>query len=141
MAKLVDLINYQLENAHSLSSILEKEKIAITSRHASDIEELAKEKLQLITQLRQTDERIGSHTDVKQLTNDESLKEKVDRIRSIIHDCQQANEVNGEALQRAQLSYNKLNNLMQQSRGKIGMTYTSGGQTSTVSTLGTNIKA
>ncbi|MDB1123273.1 flagella synthesis protein FlgN [Vibrio algarum] len=141
MAKLVDLVNYQLENAQHLSLLLEKEKIAITSRTSSDIETLAKEKLQLITQLQQSDERIASHTDIEQLKTDETLKSKVELIRSVIHDCQQANEVNGEALQRAQLSYNKLNNLMQQSRGKIGMTYTSGGQTSTVSTLGTNIKA
>ncbi|UGA54035.1 flagellar export chaperone FlgN [Vibrio sp. DW001] len=141
MAKLVDLVNYQLENAQQLSILLEKEKVAITSRTSSDIEVLAKEKLQLITQLQQSDQRIANHTDIEQLQTDESLKSKVELIRSVIHDCQQANEVNGEALQRAQLSYNKLNNLMQQSRGKIGMTYTSDGHTSTVSTLGTNIKA
>jgi flagella synthesis protein FlgN len=141
MAKLVDLVNYQIENAQELSALLEKEKVAITSRISSDIETLAKEKLQLITQLQQTDERIASHSDIEQLTSDETLKSKVELIRSMVYDCQQANEVNGDALQRAQLSYNKLNNLMQQSRGKIGMTYTSGGQTSTVSTLGTNIKA
>lgn len=63
------------------------------------------------------------------------------QIRSIIHDCQQANLVNGEALARAQVSFNKLNNLMQQSHGKIGMTYNATGQTHTVSTLGTNLKA
>ncbi|WP_413283974.1 flagella synthesis protein FlgN [Vibrio sp. MA40-2] len=141
MAKLVDLVNYQLENAQALSILLEKEKVAITSRMSSDIEALAKEKLQLISQLQQTDQRIATHTDIQLLTSDEQIKVNVELIRSIIHDCQQANEVNGEALQRAQLSYNKLNNLMQQSRGKIGMTYTAGGQTSNVSTLGTNIKA
>lgn len=141
MAKLVDLVSYQLENAQQLSDLLEKEKVAITSRTSSDIETLAKEKLQLITQLQQTDQRIASHSDIEQLTSDEALNEKVDLIRSIVHDCQHMNDINGEALQRAQLSYNKLNNIMQQSRGKIGMTYTSGGRTSTVSTLGTNIKA
>jgi len=141
MAKLVDLINYQLENAQTLSDLLDKEKVAITSRLSSEIEALAKEKLQLITQLQQTDQRIASHTDIEKLTLDEGLTGKVKLIRSIVYDCQQANEVNGEALQRAQLSYNKLHNLMQQSRGKIGLTYNSGGQTSTFSTLGTNIKA
>ncbi len=141
MAKIIDLISYQLENAQALSSLLEKEKVAITSRAAAEIEKLATDKLHLITQLQQTDERIASHSDVDQLKSDEALIEKVSLIRSMVHDCQQANEVNGEALQRAQLSYNKLNNLMQQSRGKMGMTYTAGGQTSTVSTLGTNVKA
>jgi flagella synthesis protein FlgN len=31
--------------------------------------------------------------------------------------------------------------MMQQSYGKIGMTYNAGGQTHTISTLGTNVKA
>ncbi len=75
------------------------------------------------------------------LTNDPELSPLVDQIRSIVHDCQQANAVNGEALQRAQLSFNKLNNLMQQTQGKLGMTYTAEGQTKNVTTLGTNIKA
>lgn len=141
MAKLIDLLDYQLLNAQTLSSLLEKEKVAITSRVSNDIEKLAKEKLTVISQIQQTDQRIASHTDMALIAESEQLKDKVARIRSIIHDCKESNEVNGEALQRAQLSYNKLNNLMQQSRGKIGMTYTAGGRTSTVSTLGTNIKA
>jgi len=141
MAKLSDLLDYQLENAQALSTLLENEKVAITSRVSADIERLAKDKLTLISQLQQTDKRIADHSDVSQINENEGFKQKVATIRSIVHDCKQSNEVNGEALQRAQLSYNKLNNLMQQSRGKIGMTYTSGGQTNTISTLGTDIKA
>lgn len=141
MAKLVDLIEYQLSNARALSELLEKEKIAITKRVSTDIEALAKEKLTLISQLQQTDQRIAGNQEVQLLEDDEQLKEKVATIRSIVHDCKQANEINGEALKRAQLSYNKLNNLMQQSRGKFGMTYNAGGQTSSISTLGTDIKA
>lgn len=141
MAKLADLLDYQLQNAQALSSLLDMEKIAITSRISADIEKLAKEKLTLISQLQQTDERISTHPDIILLTDDDQYKDKVALIRSIVHDCKENNDVNGEALQRAQLSYNKLNNLMQQSRGKIGMTYNAGGQTRTVSTLGTNIKA
>lgn len=141
MAKLLDLINYQLENVENLATLLESEKLAIVERSSKKIEALAKDKLTLINQLNQTDQRIASHQDIHLLKEDEGFKQKVDSIRSMIHDCQQANEVNGEALQRAQMSYRKLDNLMQQSRGKIGMTYTAGGQTSSVSTLGTNIKA
>jgi flagella synthesis protein FlgN len=141
MAKLVDLLDYQLQNAQALSDLLEKEKVAIIERVATQIEQLAKEKLTLITQLQQTDQRIASSDEVSQLSEDPALQEKVTTIRSLVQACQQANEVNGDALQRAQLSYNRLNNLMQQSRGKFGMTYTAGGQTRSVSTLGTNLKA
>ncbi|MDN3614381.1 flagella synthesis protein FlgN [Vibrio gallaecicus] len=141
MAALVDLINFQLQSAQSLSELLELEKVAITGRKSGDIERLAKEKVVLINQLNQTDQRIASHSNVNELREKPELADLVSKIQSIVHDCQQANLINGEALNRAQLSFNKLSNLMQQSQGKIGMTYNAGGQTRTISTLGTNLKA
>ncbi len=141
MAALVDLVNFQLENAQSLAQILNKETEAIASKVSVDIERIAKEKMTLIGQLQTTDQRIASHPDVNLLTEDTNLSDTVSKIRSIVADCQQVNAVNGEALKRAQLSFTKLNNMLQQSHGKIGMTYNAGGKTHTVSTLGTNLKA
>lgn len=141
MAALQGLVEFQLKSAEELSLLLEKEKLAITSRNSKDIEQLAKQKITLIEQLKVTDDRISRHPDVASLTTDPELSPLVTQIRTIIADCQQANTVNGEALQRAQLSFNKLNNLMQQSQGKLGMTYTAEGQTKNVTTLGTNLKA
>ncbi|CCN48145.1 putative Flagellar biosynthesis protein flgN [Vibrio nigripulchritudo MADA3029] len=141
MATLISLLEYQIQNAQSLSDLLEQEKVAIANRVSKDIESLAKNKLDLINQLQQTDQRIGEHSDIDQLKTNNDFENKVSQIQSLVAECQQMNEINGEALQRAQLSFNKLHNLMQQSRSKIGMTYNAGGQTQTVSTLGTNIKA
>lgn len=141
MAALVDLVNFQFENAKALSIVLEKESKIIASRVSADIEKIAKEKMTLIGRLQQTDQRIASHPHVNQLTEDAYLKETVANIQSIILDCQQMNQINGEALNRAQSSFNKLNNMLQHSHGKIGMTYNAGGKTHTISTLGTNIKA
>lgn len=141
MAALVDLVNFQFENAKALSIVLEKESKVIASRVSADIEKIAKEKMTLIGRLQQTDQRIASHPHVNQLTEDTYLRETVASIQSIILDCQQINQINGEALTRAQSSFNKLNNMLQHSHGKIGMTYNAGGKTHTISTLGTNIKA
>ncbi len=141
MAALKDLVEFQLKNAMELSTLLEREKIAITSRISADIEMLAKQKTTLVSQLQTTDHRISEHPHVSSLTEDAYLNDITNKIRSIVHDCQQANLVNGEALNRAQLSFNKLNNIMQQSLGKVGMTYNATGRTSSVSTLGTNLKA
>ncbi|MGL5431016.1 MAG: flagella synthesis protein FlgN [Vibrio sp.] len=141
MAVLKDLIEFQLKNAQQLVVVLETEKIAITRRISADIESIAKHKLTLINQLQQTDQRIAKHPHVVSLTEDAYLSDLVSEIRRIILDCQQANQINGDALARAQLSFNKLNNMMQQSHGKIGMTYNATGKTHTISTLGTNIKA
>ncbi|PMM08135.1 molecular chaperone [Vibrio kanaloae] len=141
MAALADLVNFQLQNAKALSDLLSSEKTAITSRKSNDIERIAQEKIVLVEQLRSTDQRISSHTNVSELTDNPELAQIVSTIKSIVHDCHQANLVNGEALNRAQLSFKKLSNMMQQSHGKVGMTYNAGGQTHTISTLGTNIKA
>ncbi|HDM8052823.1 flagella synthesis protein FlgN [Vibrio harveyi] len=141
MAALVDLVNFQLENAKALSGVLRQETQAISARVSTEIEKLAKEKMTLIGQLRTTDQRIASHPHVNQLTEDENLSQIVAQIQSIVLDCQQVNQMNGESLNRAQSSFNKLNNMLQRTHGKVGMTYNSGGKTHTISTLGTNIKA
>ncbi|MGO1297185.1 MAG: flagella synthesis protein FlgN [Vibrio sp.] len=141
MAALRDLVEFQLQNAQALTDLLENEKIAITSRVSADIETYAKQKITLVSQLNNTDQRIASHPEVSTLTNDSELSQMVTDIRTLVARCQEANTVNGEALVRAQMSFNKLNNLMQQSLGKTGMTYTETGKTRGVSTLGTNLKA
>lgn len=141
MAALADLVNFQLQNAKALFNLLNSEKTAITSRKSTDIERIAKEKVVLVEQLRATDKRIEDHSNISELTEDPELAQLVKTITSIVLDCHQANLVNGEALKRAHLSFKKLNNMMQQSYGKIGMTYNAGGQTHTISTLGTNVKA
>lgn len=140
MAALQSLVEFQLKNAQELNDVLEQEKHAITNRQSKEIEQVAKQKITLIEQLQVTDDRIRRHPDVESLTSDPELSPLVEKIRTLVTHCQQANEVNGEALQRAQLSFNKLNNLMTQSQGKLGMTYSAEGQTKNVTTLGTNIK-
>lgn len=141
MAAILSLIEFQLKNAQELTEVLKQERVAIANRVSKDIEAIAKKKIVLIEQLQTTDERLRRHPEVESLSSDPELSPLVDQIRALVSDCQQANEVNGQALQRAQLSFNKLNNLMQQSQGKLGMTYTAEGQTKNVTTLGTNIKA
>ncbi|MGF1908033.1 flagellar export chaperone FlgN [Vibrio kasasachensis] len=141
MAALKGLVDFQLKNANELSETLKKEQVAIAQRVSKDIESLAHVKSTLISQLQQTDERIGRHPDVESLNNNPELKPIVEQIRTIVAECQQLNDINGQALQRAHLSFNKLNNLMKQSQGKVGMTYTAKGHTRNISTLGTNLKA
>lgn len=141
MAALKSLVDFQLKNAQELIQVLSDEKHAITSRNSQEIEKCAHRKIALINQLQTTDQRIGVHPDIDTLQTDDELAKTVEKIRLLVDDCKQENLINGEALQRAQLSFNKLNNLMQQTQGKLGMTYDAGGQTKNVTTLGTNLKA
>ncbi|CAM4231465.1 flagella synthesis protein FlgN [Vibrio agarivorans] len=141
MAALLSLVEFQLKNAQDLNALLIEERAAIASRSTIDIEKLAKDKLTLIEQIQTTDQRIGQHPNVDELKQDGNLTSLVEQINHTIEVCQKENTLNGEALDRAQLSYNRLNNLMQQSQGKIGMTYNADGHTHTLSTLGTSLKA
>ncbi|KEY90977.1 flagellar biosynthesis protein [Candidatus Photodesmus blepharus] len=141
METLFSLLEFQLKNADKLSDLLTKEKLAVAYRISNDIEQLAKEKITLINQLKKTDNRIGAHPDILTLTEDKYLKGIVERIRTIIHDCKQANLINGEALNRTKLSFNRLNSLIQQEQSNTGITYNSIGQKNSRPTLGTNIKA
>ncbi|MDR9828490.1 flagellar export chaperone FlgN [Vibrio sp. FNV 38] len=141
MAALFGLVEFQLKSAQDLNALLIEERKAIASRTTAEIERLAKAKLILIAQLQTTDQRISQHPDIAELKQDGNLSSLVNQINQVMLVCQQENTLNGEALNRAQLSYNRLNNLMQQSQGKIGMTYNAEGHTHTLSTLGTSLKA
>jgi flagella synthesis protein FlgN len=141
MAALNDLLEFQVKNTRDLLEVLQLEQHAITARNSAEIESIAQKKSQLVTQIQTTDQRIAAHPDLEQLSQSDAFDAQVTTVRNIMQECQTVNQLNGEALQRANVSYTKLNNLLQQSHGKIGMTYNSGGLTHTSSTLGTKVKA
>ncbi|WP_279145467.1 flagella synthesis protein FlgN [Photobacterium carnosum] len=125
----------------SLAELLNQEKTAIAHRRALEIEQFAKEKLTLINSIQQHDYLIANHPQRQQLQDDELLSQHVDAIQQLVTLCKQRNDINGEVLQRAQLSFHKLNNLFQQSRGRYHMTYNCDGKAQNVRSLGTNLKA
>ncbi|PSW19568.1 molecular chaperone [Photobacterium sanctipauli] len=135
------LLDLQQATLVSLSRLLEQEKAAIVERKAGEISQLATDKLALIHKVQQQDHLIASHPNREQLTASQDLAVRVEQIKTTVARCKEINEVNGEALQRAQLSFHKLNNLFQQSRGKQQMTYNSEGVAQNIRSLGTNIKA
>lgn len=142
MAQSIEqLLALQLATLESLRRLLEQEKTAIVDRKSTDIARLAGDKQALLNQVQQQDHLIASHAHRQQLTDNPVLAEQVSTIQAAVTRCKEINEVNGEALQRAQLSFHKLNNLFQQSRGKQQMTYNSSGVAQNVRSLGTNIKA
>ncbi|MCD9541964.1 flagellar protein FlgN [Photobacterium carnosum] len=125
----------------SLAELLNQEKTAIAHRRALEIEQFAKEKLTLINSIQQHDYLIANPPQRQQLQDDELLSQHVDAIQQLVILCKQRNDINGEVLQRAQLSFHKLNNLFQQSRGRYQMTYNCDGKAQNVRSLGTNLKA
>lgn len=125
----------------SLTELLNQEKTAIAHRRALEIEQFAKEKLAIINSVQQHDYLIANHPQRQQLHDDIQLNQQVEQIQQLVTVCKQRNDINGEVLQRAQLSFHKLNNLFQQSRGRHQMTYNCDGKAQNVRSLGTNLKA
>ena len=125
----------------SLAELLNQEKTAIAHRRALEIEQFAKEKLTLINSIQQHDYLLANHPQRQQLQDDQLLSQHVNEIQQLVTLCKQRNDINGEVLQRAQLSFHKLNNLFQQSRGCHQMAYNCDGKAQNVRSLGTNLKA
>ncbi len=139
--QLVTLLEQQHQLLNDFLVILDAEKDAIATRRSVEIEKLAKEKLAKLNQIQQQDAIIARHPDKESLTTDATMAEKVTEIEAALKTCHLHNEANGEALQRAQLSFHKLNNMFLQARGKSQMGYNAEGAATNVRSLGTNIKA
>ncbi|WP_413110734.1 flagella synthesis protein FlgN [Thaumasiovibrio sp. DFM-14] len=139
--QLISLLEQQHQLLIDFSRILDAEKSAIATRQSSNIEQLAQQKQAKLHQIQQQDAIIGRHPERQQLNTDPALVDKVKTLQHLLQQCHAGNEVNGDALQRAQLSYHKLNNLFLQARGKSQMGYNSEGAATNIRSLGTNIKA
>nr|WP_192867690.1 flagellar export chaperone FlgN [Thaumasiovibrio occultus] len=139
--QLAELLQQQHQTLTAMLRLLDSEKQAIASRQSADIERIAKEKLSLLNQIQQIDAQIARHPDKDSLKTDAPFIDTVAALQSLLQQCHNANEVNGAALQRAQLSFHKLNNLFLQSRGRQQMGYNAEGKATNVRSLGTNIKA
>ncbi|KLV11030.1 flagellar protein FlgN [Photobacterium ganghwense] len=141
MSSIQQLIVQQQENVRRLLENLKAEQQAIVSRHSQHIADCAKQKLAIIDNIKLVDYQLGHHAETPLLKTDEQLITAVAAIQAGIAECNTLNEVNGEALLRAQRTFHKLNNLLQQSRGKHQMTYNSEGQATNTRTLGTDLIA
>ncbi|PCS21958.1 Flagellar biosynthesis protein FlgN [Candidatus Enterovibrio escicola] len=104
-----------------------------------DININAKQKLVLINAIQYRDILLAQCPEISSPSDD--IKRYVLAIKDTLKRCQQLNDANGSALQRAQLSMRKLRNLFEETGGKNELTYDSEGQAFGRRTLGTNIKA
>lgn len=133
------LLQVQADNVNALLDVMEQETTAIASRKAADIDACAKQKLSLIQAIQLRDAQLAKCPELQSLSDDNQAM--IATIQSSLEKCHQLNDMNGVALQRAQLSMHKLRNLFQEAAGKNEMTYDADGQASGSRTLGTNIKA
>ncbi|QFU23520.1 flagellar protein FlgN [Shewanella eurypsychrophilus] len=141
MSQINDIIEQQLDILSRLKVIITEEKSALSDQNADLLLTLAGNKAKLLDSLNRNDEVLSNHNDKSLLTMDAQLSVKVQQAKSLLAECQQLNSENTSLIELNIASMNRLSQALQASRNASSMTYNGKGKTSTISTLGNDIKA
>ena len=138
IAKLVDL-----QHAHLavLKQIILKEKGALVDQNADLLLSLANEKSQCLKELKNNDDILAKHSDKSLLTQQVELVHKMAEIKDALTECKELNEQNAILIEMNLASLNRFAQALQASRNASSLTYNDKGKTSTISSLGNDLKA
>ncbi|MBS0043710.1 flagellar protein FlgN [Shewanella sp. M16] len=138
IAKLVDL-----QHAHLavLKQIILKEKGALVDQNADLLLSLANEKSQCLKELKTNDDILANHSDKSRLTQQVELVHKMAEIKDALTECKELNEQNASLIEMNLASLNRFAQALQASRNASSLTYNDKGKTSTISSLGNDLKA
>ncbi|AVI67130.1 MULTISPECIES: flagellar protein FlgN [Shewanella] len=138
IAKLVDL-----QHAHLavLKQIILKEKGALVDQNADLLLSLANEKSQCLKELKNNDDILAKHSDKSLLTQQVELVHKMAEIKDALTECKELNEQNASLIEMNLASLNRFAQALQASRNASSLTYNDKGKTSTISSLGNDLKA
>lgn len=138
IAKLVDL-----QHAHLavLKQIILKEKGALVDQNADLLLSLANEKSQCLKELKTNDDILANHSDKSLLTQQVELMHKMAEIKDALTECKELNEQNASLIEMNLASLNRFAQALQASRNASSLTYNDKGKTSTISSLGNDLKA
>ena len=140
--QIIALLDNQLVNLTTLSSLLEQELHLISGRDADQLTQLLNEKSALLETIATADQKIAQayaslSDEAKQ---NAELQDKIAKARSVVEDCKYRTSVNEKAVEQGQLKIAHLRNVLTEARAKESMTYDKSGQT-TGGTLGKGISA
>ncbi|WP_144210004.1 flagella synthesis protein FlgN [Shewanella donghaensis] len=141
MNELLQLLSFQHDTLSSLKSLVSEEKKALTERDADTLLSLARDKVTCLNTLKNNDEQLASHPDKALLNTNAELKVKVDEAKVILEQCKSINNENASLIELNIASLNRFSQALQMSRNSSSLTYNDKGRTSTISSLGQNLKA
>ena len=139
-ATITPLLNNQEAELTKLHSLLCNELEILKNRELSILEQASAEKEAILTKVNLLDKEISHYASLDDLQHDEAHSEQVARIISLLHDCKQQNEVNGQIINNSQIAINRFKNMLQKSISNNTMTYDNKGKTS-ISNSSIGIKA
>ncbi|MGL5359112.1 MAG: flagella synthesis protein FlgN [Shewanella sp.] len=141
MTDIAKLLDAQLAHLAALKDIIAEEKGALISQNADLLLSLAAQKSQSLAELKRNDDAIAMHPDKPLLTEQGALSDSMAKVQQALAECKSLNEQNASLIEMNLASLNRLAQALQTSRNATTLTYNDKGKTSTISTLGNNIKA
>ncbi|MCG9697179.1 flagellar protein FlgN [Shewanella sp. Isolate11] len=140
MTPITDIIAKQYELLTQLKTVIEAEKAALIDQDADRLLALANEKSQLLNEIISGDEGLSNHPDKALLTSQADLISQVDDSKQLLEQCKQLNALNTSLIEHSMASISRFSQALQVSRNASSLTYDGKGRTSTISSLGSNLK-
>ncbi|BDM63774.1 flagellar protein FlgN [Shewanella sp. NFH-SH190041] len=139
MNSLTELLTQQQTHLTALQDVIMQERDALTTQAAEQLLSLAEQKNALLSALQKTDQLLAAHPDTALLASQHH--NEVAQIQSQLAQCQQLNDTNAKLIDLNLASLNRLSQALQLSRNANSLTYDQQGNTSSIATLGNNLKA
>lgn len=141
MSQITNIIDLQHKLLEELKVTITQEKSALIEQSADLLLSLATAKAKLLDDLKANDVNLSTHPEKSLLLSDSALSAKVNSAKKLLAECQQLNIENTSLIELNIASINRLSQALQVSRNASSLTYNGKGKTSTISTLGNNLKA
>ena len=141
MTNLSHLLSSQHTVLTELKAVISQEKQALQSQDADSLLALASTKATLLDSLKHNDEMIAEQPDKSILETDATLSQQVSQAKELLAECQQLNAENESLIELSLASLNRFSQALQVSRNSTSLTYDGKGRTSSISSLGNNLKA
>jgi len=138
MTEIAKLVDQQHAHLAVLKQIILKEKGALVDQNADLLLSLAEQKLQA---LKANDDLLASHSDKALLTEQVELSDKMAVVKEALAECKDLNAQNASLIEMNLASLNRFAQALQASRNATTLTYNDKGKTSTISSLGNDLKA
>lgn len=123
--RLEDLVARQQELLSLMLKLLKDELELLKNRKAESLPAISRQKVDVLNQIRQIDQAMGSHPEVARLKGD--LQEERRKISQLLEECQNQNAVNGRLIEMQLASNRRLSSMLSKLRDRSSMTYDKSG--------------
>ena len=137
---LAGILDQQIAALETLIKLQQSEKDLLVKRDAPALDELTRDKEQILDSIQQLDDTLAAHEQHHLVSSHPELREKRRQIIKLMEKCQSNNEVNGQLVRVTLGRIQQLKQTLQAAHTGNTVTYTSKGKTSS-GPSGSSIKA